>query len=615
MLLSSLLLNLAGSAAVAVHISQQPQAPVSNPNNELRDLTWGQLNFIHTTDTHGWLPGHLLEPNYSADWGDLVSFVSHMRKRADDAGVDILVVDSGDRHDGNGLSDATSPPAIYTETLFTKLEYDIITIGNHELYQWQNTLQEYNIMRPHYGERYVVSNVDILQDGKWVPMGNKYRRFKTKNQGLNVIGLGFLFDFAGSNPNARVTHCSDSVNEAWFSDVLSFNDTDVFVIASHIPVRYFPEMNIIISAIRSAHPNAVIQFLGGHSHIRDFVVVDERATAMESGRFLETIGWVSADNIDRYDPDAIVDFTRSYIDFNVHSLSHHSNTTVQDIAELQQFHTIDGLKVSEKIKGFRELLDLDKTFGCVPQNYLMDRAKYPGPDSLYSLLTDSVLPRLVGAELDKPRPAHQPRYVIINTGSIRFDLFKGPFTRDTAFIVSPFVNNWRYFPDMPLKYAKRITPELNKYQYILATSEEPHATSVRDANILKNPQQRAPFYTSHVDESEEEVFAGSQQILSNIESTASLGYRTCDDYGCSGDDTVHKPYPFYPMPNAIQSEENIPDDDEALVDVVFYDFLYKFIIDVLPKIGYDNYTTFAYGGDRTVNLLTDYVEETWGTCN
>ena len=31
-------------------------------------LSWGQLNFLHTTDTHGWLEGHLKEQNYGADW-------------------------------------------------------------------------------------------------------------------------------------------------------------------------------------------------------------------------------------------------------------------------------------------------------------------------------------------------------------------------------------------------------------------------------------------------------------------------------------------------------------------------------------------------------------------
>lgn len=53
-------------------------------------LEWGQLNFLHTTDTHGWLEGlvlilerlssrlrwnrHLKEQNYGADWGDYASF-------------------------------------------------------------------------------------------------------------------------------------------------------------------------------------------------------------------------------------------------------------------------------------------------------------------------------------------------------------------------------------------------------------------------------------------------------------------------------------------------------------------------------------------------------------
>jgi 2',3'-cyclic-nucleotide 2'-phosphodiesterase (5'-nucleotidase family) len=27
----------------------------------LRDLPWSQLNILHTTDTHGWLGGHLTE--------------------------------------------------------------------------------------------------------------------------------------------------------------------------------------------------------------------------------------------------------------------------------------------------------------------------------------------------------------------------------------------------------------------------------------------------------------------------------------------------------------------------------------------------------------------------
>lgn len=50
---------LVGIFAIAAHAAQPGAVdPVSGP---LRDLNWGQLNFLHTTDTHGWLGGHLLE--------------------------------------------------------------------------------------------------------------------------------------------------------------------------------------------------------------------------------------------------------------------------------------------------------------------------------------------------------------------------------------------------------------------------------------------------------------------------------------------------------------------------------------------------------------------------
>jgi 2',3'-cyclic-nucleotide 2'-phosphodiesterase (5'-nucleotidase family) len=41
-------------------LAAQPSAPapISAP---LRALEFGQLNFLHTTDTHGWLAGHLQE--------------------------------------------------------------------------------------------------------------------------------------------------------------------------------------------------------------------------------------------------------------------------------------------------------------------------------------------------------------------------------------------------------------------------------------------------------------------------------------------------------------------------------------------------------------------------
>ena len=51
---------LAAASFFHVILAAQPSAapPVSAP---LRGLPWGQLNFLHTTDTHGWHAGHLQE--------------------------------------------------------------------------------------------------------------------------------------------------------------------------------------------------------------------------------------------------------------------------------------------------------------------------------------------------------------------------------------------------------------------------------------------------------------------------------------------------------------------------------------------------------------------------
>lgn len=666
------LLSLVSCHQSPVHLAQQPDALKPISGDHIRNLTWGQLNILHTTDTHGWLPGHLLEPVFSADWGDLYSFVYHMKALAKEKGVDLLFVDSGDRHDGNGLSDATIPLAVITEKMFTQQDYDIVTIGNHELYKYESALMDYLVVGKHYGENYVVSNVDIFINNTWHPMGNRYRRFTTEAQQLNIVAFGFLFNFRGNALQTRVTLVEDAIKEKWFEEALSYNDTDVFVIAAHIPLRFFPEMKIITNAIRRVHPKAVIQFLGGHSHIRDFAVIDENAVGLQSGRFMETVGWTSVDGIstkEKGTSDSDVLFSRTYIDTNLNSYMFHSNTSSSLSKEETngedtrvEFNTKKGIAITNRIADIRKQLRLDDVFGCVPRSFLLNRAKYPGPNSLFTLLEEVVLPRLIGKYVSKWRSLIHPRYIIINTGSIRFDLFKGPYTRDSGYIVSPFKNNWLYLPDVPMKYAKKILPELNKLPYILSAS----ANSELDPALLNQgkitldslpkmnyaemniPQSRSLYYLSQSDyEDDEKIYEDSEDKLSgNKGQNAKMdqnilkfqneksrhnkleesnlyqenygnytpGYVTYDDYGDTGDDTVHKGWKFYYTPNAIQAEQNIPsEDDDNLIDVVFYDFIKPFILDALAKIEYHNTTVLPYGGSSTVEMLTGHVAEFWAS--
>jgi 2',3'-cyclic-nucleotide 2'-phosphodiesterase (5'-nucleotidase family) len=111
-----------------LHVSAFRQLPLSQPgagipasSPSLGPLPWADFNVLHTTDTHGWLRGHLghntPEPNYSGDWGDLYSFVHHLKAEARSREVDLLLVDSGDLHDGMSLHDTRKPLILQQETV------------------------------------------------------------------------------------------------------------------------------------------------------------------------------------------------------------------------------------------------------------------------------------------------------------------------------------------------------------------------------------------------------------------------------------------------------------------------------------------------------------------
>ncbi|KAG5646107.1 hypothetical protein DXG03_004346 [Asterophora parasitica] len=157
-----------------------------------RPLEWGDINIIHTTDTHGWLLGHQKasspEPNYSGTFGDFSSFVTHMKAIALKKDVDLLLVDSGDIHDGTGLTDGYPPGGVDahdSNVFFAKLPYDLLAIGNHELYVYEDTLDIYKNFIPKFKGRYLSSNANITlpcPGGKprSVPVGNRYAKFKTR---------------------------------------------------------------------------------------------------------------------------------------------------------------------------------------------------------------------------------------------------------------------------------------------------------------------------------------------------------------------------------------------------------------------------------------------------
>lgn len=534
----------------------------------LRGLNSGKINFLHTTDTHGWYMGHLNQKQYSADWGDFISFHARMKENIENQGGDLLLVDSGDRHDGNGLSDLTSPNGLYSAEIFAMADYDIVTLGNHELYVESVSILEYDVIVPHYGERFISTNVKYLNDDdEWVVFGNTHRYFETQVNRYKILSFSFMFDFKMANRKIYVTPILELLQQQWFinlvEDYANNYAVDMLLIVGHIPVAHdWSELYHLHHFLRNYFPDTVIQYFGGHSHIRDFSIIDNYSTGLQSGRYCETVGFLSIQNLTGGDDyDLVNEIDRKYIDFNIHSFMNHTKHT-----DINLFQTDMGKYASKMLKGYAKSLGLNEVYGYVPQNYYVSSADYLNydPKSLLRFLENQILPQLIpkicmdGDSFDE---MDNDRIILINTGGIRYDLYKGEFTKNALFTVSPFKNKWRVIPNVPTEIALKLQGLLNDGDYILNNYG------------LKNPEQYA------IAKIPKTGFTTQYSAFDHI----SYGHTTQDDLDNEGDDTIHKKLPNFYVPNVIQSHRHAKHEKTETTNVVYYDFIEPFVLNALSQ--------------------------------
>ncbi|KAH6643563.1 Metallo-dependent phosphatase-like protein [Boeremia exigua] len=608
-------------------------------------LEWGQINFLHTTDTHGWLEGHIKEQNYGADWGDYVSFTRHMKQKANKLGVDLLLVDTGDLHDGAGLSDATSPNGLVSNPIFENLEYDLLTIGNHELYVTEIAYETFKNFSKVYGDKYLTSNVQIKNPatGLFEYIGAQYRYFTTE-RGLKVMAFGVLFDFTGNSNVSKVIKAADMVKEQWFLDAVNYKEPiDLIVLTGHNPVRLnesSSSFDTVFSAIRSLRPDIPIQGFGGHTHIRDFAVWDNKATALESGEYCETLGWLAMSGIKssakkvKTNPKGVPNptqsavpppsngtgaalptstspstlrYARRYLDWNRRTFAYHAKGS----QNMDAFGTPKGASVSSSITTERARLNLTKLYGCAPETYCQYCKPFGAPGNIFTLLS-TALSTVVVNETRKDTP----RLIIINTGSVRFDLTQGPFTYDDSFIVSPFADAFQFLPDVPYAQASQVLGILNAGPFQkrdLQTSDFAFSSpALLDADSCISPPLSRDLAHSR------RAFPAAR--LRRRQSTAPTpGYTTHDDFGTDGDDTPHAVIPHYPQPNDLQANASFPADGTLpeTVDLVFLDFIAGVVVDALNSVGGAfNKGSVSYYMDKgftTNSYLPAYAKVAWQT--
>ncbi|KAG0650071.1 hypothetical protein D0Z07_2990 [Hyphodiscus hymeniophilus] len=566
---------------------------------------------FYADNRHAWLACGTFA-RYSADWGDYISFAERMRKKADKEGRDLLLIDTGDRIEGNGLYDASDPKGKYTYDIFKEQDIDVICTGNHELYQSDASTREYTQTVPNFKGKYLASNLDYIdpQTGDQIPMAQRYRKFTTKNQGIRILAFGFLFDFTGNANNTKVQPVENTIKEKWFQEAIR-EDVDLFVVIGHVTLEG-PEYKALFKAIRSQKWDTPIQFFGGHSHIRDFVKYDSKAYGVQAGRYMETIGWMSIDGIqgkgknkDRKDHEtrASLSFNRRYIDNNL--FGYHYHTGLNETT----FPTEHGKNVSSLIQTSRKALNLDHSYGCAPKDLWLNRAPYPSNDSLLTWLETEVIPVIAIS----PDRKDVPTLAITNSGAMRFDIFKGAFTIDTTYIISPFVSKFLFLKDVPYKSAKALLPLLNSGGPVFEAAESkaqhlapPEQISIH-SDIIATSLPSKPFF---------DPLSPQHTFLSSNSDEPDLipGYTTKDAGGTDGDDTLHSQISFYRVPNCIQSAISMPEDeDPEVVDLVFVDFIQPWVLTALQFTGemYNKSDVKVYREETLTDLMAAWIKENW----
>ncbi|KAF8627608.1 hypothetical protein AX15_004314 [Amanita polypyramis BW_CC] len=570
------------------HLHHKRLAPSSLLTPPSRPLEWGDVNIIHTTDSHGWLLGHqktsFPEPNYSGDFGDFASFVSHMKQIAIKRDVDLLLVDSGDLHDGTGLSDGFPPGGVDahdSNEFFKKLPYDVLAIGNHELYVYANTFDMYKSFVPRFNGRYLSSNVNItIPDANGnpisVPVGSRYAKFRTR-KGRRVTSLGVIFDFTGNDHNTTVQKVEDMVKEAWFADAIA-EEPDFFLLAGHMPVAN-DKWPYVFNAIRAIHPYTPILILGGHTHIRDCNQLDGRSMSLESGRYMETVGWMSV-NLDGRNRRGNLAFTRRYLDPNRVTYEYHTRKSKKT------FDTPQGLRVTKGLLDLWRRFNLGFPYGTAPRDFTLNGSPYPSNSSILSELIENVLPYTLA--LNNSR-AGIPNIVIANSGALRFDIYKGTFNKNDQLTASPFNDPFLCISNITLSVAKQVLPALNG-----------QAPARRSLEGLYARGEVAHIYNAWL------ARMGEQYVLEDRDNL-NLGYVTNDSCPGIGDDTLHTPLPFYNVPDYVASPTpNLPDN--ATIDLVFVRFLASEAIRVLNHLQ----TGKVYTSADVQTYSPVLLDEVWG---
>jgi len=324
--------------------------------------------------------------------------------------------------------------------------------------------------------------------------------------------------------------------------------------------------------------------------------LDGRSMALESGRYMETVGFMSVD-LDHRGSTKNLTINRRYLDPNRVTYEYHTHRR-------SSFDTFLGRTITKGLKALATQFDLSFKFGTAPRDYTISRDAYPSNGSVLSLLADQVLPTVLAINNTR---ATIPNLIIANSGAIRFDILAGPFTKNDELTASPFTDGFDYIANVTLGVANAVLPALNRAGGGLRSIRrdlDGAAAAERYARGDVGTQYRLWLEDMHLRAEPERLAAPN----------LTLGYVTKDSCPGVGDDTLHTPLPYFDSPEFISSTPPAGGDDTE-IDLVFVNFIGGEVLEVLNGLQtarkYTSADVSAYSPVLLDTVLGEFASAKW----
>lgn len=346
---------------------------------------------------------------------------------------------------------------------------------------------------------------------------------------------------------------------------------------------------------------------------------------------METIGWLSANSSDWAAPagwaqDKHIAFSRSYIDANRRNYAIHSGLTQYAL------DTPAGKNVTLALEKVASAWNLSHVLGVAPQDYSLEGYAMSDERSLLNLLTQHVLPTIISTS----EPSRDvPNIVLANSGSQRFSIHRGNFTRNDQFIVSPFIDYFLHVRDVEWQYAAQLVGRLNT-DYGVYSSRLPSSMSGKYEDTYSDYKQGSVdnIYRAWRQEqanlleerdvaslspAEELILMDAQADRARQREGPTVGYVTQDECPGEGDDTLHVPLPYTAQPDYVQSlpvGNSSALEPTTKVDVIFLDFIERSILQILNTLQkervYSSADVQPYGPNVTTQqIYALYAQHFW----